>query len=423
MFDRIFRSDAPEWDIAGDAVAEFETRAPLPGRSEISAEAGHRAVWKRVTEGGHSTALIVAPHATVHPAIVALLDPYLKCVPTDWDVLCLGSYYPTPPAHVAGHAFRPSSFSIIHGYAVRDRVANRLLELSKPAEALEQTLARLQAGGSLNVYALWPNLLCPRGSANAPHDFFNSFRQLGQHGRLGNQFFQVAATIGAAVRHGYRPQFPAWKNSTILHESFDQALDPARIAGFYDEPHFHYAPIPDAPNLDLTGFFQSPRYFGGYENLIRQYLRPSDKLRDAVTTRFATLLAKPTVALHVRRADYVGLSHSFQLLPVEYYRAAMKRFGPGHHFAVFSDDPAWCRTAFASDDVEIIEGNPGYADLYIMARCKHQVIANSSFSWWAAWLNENPDKRVITPAKWFGPSMSANDTRDLLPSDWVVLDA
>ena len=145
----------------------------------------------------------------------------------------------------------------------------------------------------------------------------------------------------------------------------------------------------------------------------------SKRLSDAITSRFAQLLVRPTVALHVRRADYVGLTHAFVPLSIDYYRAAMRLFPQESHFVVFSDDPAWCREAFKEERVEVISGNPGYADLYLMSACGHQIIANSSFSWWAAYLNPNPQKRVVAPKHWFGPALAANDTRDLIPPEWV----
>ena len=358
--------------------------------------------------------MIVAPHAGMHPDLPKLFDIYLKSLPDDWEVLTLGAYFRSPPTHLAGHVFRPTGFSLVHGLAIRD---SALAAFRNPSVgvSLEDVVNSHIREGTLNVYSVWPNLIVPAA------EHFNSFRQIGQHGRTGNQFFQVAATIGAAVRHGYRPQFPAWKTSEILSEHFDQRLDLGRIAAVYNEPHFHYAPIPDTPDLDLFGFFQSVRYFAGYEDLIRQYFRPSGRLRDAINSRFAGLLSKPTVGLHVRRADYVGLAHAFVPLPVEYYRAAMRLFPSDSHFVVFSDDPGWCREAFKDDGVEVMSGNPGYADLYLMASCKHQIIANSSFSWWAAYLNPNPEKRVVAPKTWFGPALSQNDTRDLLPPAWITI--
>ncbi len=363
--------------------------------------------WSRIEP--KQDVLIVAPHAGVHPDLLRLFERYWESVPDDWDVITLGAYFRTPPQHIAGHVFRPTEFAQVHGIALRDRAR---VDRSK-GSSIEEVLNVTLRDGSQKIYAIWPNLIAPAA------EHFNTFRQLGQHGRMGNQFFQVAATLGAAVRFGYRPQFPTWKTSEILTEHFDQRLDARRISGTYNEPHFLYAPIPPTPNLDMFGVFQSPKYFAGYEELIRQYLRPSAKLRHAIDSRFPQLLSKPTVALHVRRGDYVGLAHGFVNLPVEYYRAAMRLFPSDSHFVAFSDDPAWCREAFKNDGVEVMSGNPGYADLYLMASCRHQIIANSSFSWWAAYLNPNPQKRVVAPAKWFGPALSENDERDLLPEAWI----
>ncbi|HEY8749797.1 MAG TPA: alpha-1,2-fucosyltransferase [Tepidisphaeraceae bacterium] len=416
MFDRVFRPAQNPSDISWDQfLNEPAHLAPVP--SIIP----YQEIWQGILDHKHSTALIIAPHAEPHPDFQSLFSSYWSAIPQDWDIVCLGAYYSTPPAHLSHHTFAPGEISQVHGYALRDRACAALLQRASTGQSLPQSLTSLHREHQLKIYSVWPNLICPISPTGQPQDLFNSFHQLGQHGRMGNQFFQVAATLGAAVRHGYRPMFPAWRSSQILLEHFDQFLDTSQIAHLYKEPEFHYSEIPHSPNLDLTGFFQSPLYFQGYEPLIRQYLQPSLKLKTAITTRFAQLLAKPTVALHIRRADYIGLAHAFTSLPIDYYRAAMRLFPPGHHFAVFTDDPAWCRWAFQSDNVEIIEGNPGYADLFLMSACQHQIIANSSFSWWAAWLNPNPAKRIIAPKNWFGPALSQNDIRDLIPANWIIL--
>jgi hypothetical protein len=415
MFDRVYcpgKSSAElSWEQFLATPARGTPGAPVQPMS---------ALLQRLLDEKRPNALFVSPHAAMHPDLPTLIGPFWKSVPDDWDVVCLGAYFQSPPTHIAGHAFRPTGISAVHGFALRDRAAQALLQ--RPiGDATETALNALIRDGNFNVYALWPNLICPSDASTGSADRFHSFRKLGQHGRTGNQFFQVAATLGSAVRHGYRPQFPLWNTSQILSEHFDQQLDVRRIAGTYEEPDYHFAPIPSTPDLDLFGFFQSPKYFAGCENLIRQYLAPAAKLRDAVSDRFASLLAKPTVALHVRRADYVGLTHAFAPLSIDYYRAAMRHYPSDSHFVAFSDDPAWCRIAFKDDPVEVISGNPGYADLYLMAACRHQIIANSSFSWWAAYLNPNPEKRVVAPKTWFGPALSQNDMRDLFPSEWITI--
>ena len=101
-------------------------------------------------------------------------------------------------------------------------------------------------------------------------------------------------------------------------------------------------------------------------------------------------------------------------------QSALEHFSDKEYkFLVFSDDIEWCKQVF-DDDFNFIEGEEDYVDLLLMARCKHNIIANSSFSWWGAWLNRNNNKRVIAPKKWFG-SVANLDSKDLLPKGWITL--
>jgi len=88
-------------------------------------------------------------------------------------------------------------------------------------------------------------------------------------------------------------------------------------------------------------------------------------------------------------------------------------------FLVFSDDIGWCKSTFQRPNIHFIEGERDVVDLQLMARCKHNIIANSSFSWWGAWLNPHPGKQVFAPQNWFGSEALHHDTRDLIPENWV----
>src|SRR5579871_1738746 len=138
--------------------------------------------------------LIVFPRAAPHPDFPRLIDDYWKDLPDDWDAVSPGAYAHTPPIHVAGHVFRPTAFSTIHGLALRGRAITALKQSSHAsAEACLNALIQDQ---NLNIYSLWPNLICPTDHAShSPADHFNSFSKLGHHGRMGNQFFQLAATL------------------------------------------------------------------------------------------------------------------------------------------------------------------------------------------------------------------------------------
>jgi len=122
--------------------------------------------------------------------------------------------------------------------------------------------------------------------------------------------------------------------------------------------------------------------------------------------------------LHVRRGDYLQLPTHHPTCTIDYYHKALANFDG--KVLVFSDDIDWCRKTFQDPRFEFVKGNLDYIDLYLMSMCKNNIIANSSFSWWAAWLNDNKDKKVIAPKKWFGPAISHN-TMDLYPKKWRLL--
>ena len=133
-----------------------------------------------------------------------------------------------------------------------------------------------------------------------------------------------------------------------------------------------------------------------------------------------------SVCVHVRRGDYAAARsyHSFfGLLPKEYYEKAIakiKNEADGPTFYFFSDDPAWCRATFTGLKAEFIDHNAGeqaHKDMVLMSSCRHNIIANSSFSWWGAWLNNNPEKIVAAPASWF---KSNRVNSDLLPQSWYT---
>jgi hypothetical protein len=163
----------------------------------------------------------------------------------------------------------------------------------------------------------------------------------------------------------------------------------------------------------LFGYFQTPRYFGEIAEELREELR---SLLNSVcsSSEIHRELAKPgTVAVHVRRGDY--MQHSvFQVCDVDYYRDAinqMRKELSGAKFFIFSDDPAWCRSTFCDDDQTIVDsgeaGNNPLYDLHLMSLAAHHIIANSTYSWWSAWLAQSSTQRVIMPDRWYAGEIIA----------------
>ncbi len=155
----------------------------------------------------------------------------------------------------------------------------------------------------------------------------------------------------------------------------------------------------------LFGYFQTPFYFGGIEQILRNELSTTNLgLETGFESISARLRSDSSVAVHVRRTDYIG-SANLDLCDIEYYRRAMAKLRKEivtPRFFIFSDDPSWCIEHFTDNDSEVVlqVGNCPLVALHLMSLASHHIIANSSFSWWAAWLGKKSGQHVLMPAKW-----------------------
>ena len=164
----------------------------------------------------------------------------------------------------------------------------------------------------------------------------------------------------------------------------------------------------------LVGYWQSEKYFSSPEVMEQIHnafaKRPQEIMNDSVSwSTLQQIECCESVSIHVRRTDYLDMEHIkvHNLCSEKYYKNAIKLVREKHPnavFFIFTDDKSWCRKHFKGQNfinVELQEGeNTDVADLLLMSRCKHHIMANSSFSWWSAWLNDSPDKMVIAPEKW-----------------------
>jgi hypothetical protein len=192
--------------------------------------------------------------------------------------------------------------------------------------------------------------------------------------------------------------------------------------------HFDPTILTITGNVYLQGYWQSEKYFKDIESDIRKELtirHEPDPINSALGT---AIQSASSVSLHVRRGDYVSdpvTSAKFGPLRMEYYVRAVKLIAAlvrEPHFFIFSDDPQWVTQNIGLDyPTTYVNEQPGNhcGELRLMSLCKHHVIANSSFSWWGAWLNPRPDKTVIAPANWF--QEKGRDTSDLVPEGWIRL--
>ncbi len=197
----------------------------------------------------------------------------------------------------------------------------------------------------------------------------------------------------------------------------------------YREPHFKFGPaVMDLPAPHaLIGYWQSERYFLDAADLVRREFTASEPIEPENAAVAGDIAAVTAVSLHVRRGDYVTSTSANAVhgtCSLDYYRMAVeeiKGLVSNPHFFVFSDDPDWTRANLdCNGPTTFVASNPatrGFRDMQLMSLCQHHIIANSSFSWWGAWLNAKPEKIVVAPARWF--ATSKNDTTDLLPPSWI----
>ena len=232
----------------------------------------------------------------------------------------------------------------------------------------------------------------------------------GYFGWLGNQMFQYAATFAASKRAGTSCAFP--ENNPNLFELFTLSANKSNSLqgqNIYQEPHFHYSPIPQSDEIVLHGYFQSEKYFSEY----------IDELKDEFVLRhpkYPEKLDEDYIGIHVRRGDYLNHPTIHPTCSMEYYEQALASL-PDKPVKVFSDDQEWCAKNFKGDKFHI-STKDFIEDFELMRKCNYHIIANSSFSWWAAWLSDS--KKVIAPSTWFGPN-GAGSAKDVVPNNWTKI--
>jgi hypothetical protein len=263
------------------------------------------------------------------------------------------------------------------------------------------------------------------------------------HARGGNvalnlEWFDAVRSASVTTRHYALAPFllpvalvrPWYANSRALLY-FNKALKRigVRRSYFRETDFFSFDPtaLSAEPPIHLSGYWQSWKYFEGISDLLKRELGTPRNLSAASTEMLQRIKSCDAICVHVRRGDYVSNAAASNLhgtCGLDYYRSAMSVISAplkNPYAFVFTDDPGWVRENFVSavpfTVVDINAHEQAHQDLWLMAACSHFVIANSSLSWWGAWLSTAQEKTVICPRKWF--KGGDHDTSDLLPEEWI----
>ncbi len=240
----------------------------------------------------------------------------------------------------------------------------------------------------------------------------------GNFGRMANQMFQFTAAVGLAEKLGtdwYIFNNQEWAHSLDLNKAFKlpntKWIDKNETMSFpdYHEAHWHYDPrlLTLSSPLKLHGYFQCEKYFTHCRDTILEEFTFKDDIYLSSVEKKKSLGDKPLCSIHVRRGDYLNLPQYHPVQGFNYYDAALESVRDrceDFNIVYLTDDPEWVGHNMIPKYGGTVAKGSAYEDMCLMSICDHNIIANSSFSWWGAWLNKNENKVVVSPRNWFGPS-------------------
>lgn len=280
-----------------------------------------------------------------------------------------------------------------------------------------------------------------------------TFSEIGNYGRLGNQLFQFAMLKSISIQQSRHLLLPAQNQHRLdIFNTRYHKVDKNSLTNCFNfsEKQFNYDDdvFKQTNFTNFLGYYQTEKYFKDIDYIIRQEFTLRDERITNYCNDYVDKIRKkynrPVVSLHIRRGDNVPSEKVWSnnidgtyfpnkadyhpLLTNEYISKSMKNFD-GYSFLVFSDtikDVEWCKQNIKADYIEFsdgsdINGHNDIIDFTLMSKCDHNIIANSSFSWWAAWLNNNKEKTVIAPKQWFGKAYANHNTSHLIPENWIKI--
>ena len=260
-----------------------------------------------------------------------------------------------------------------------------------------------------------------------------TYKKIGSNGRFGNQLFQyatlyaVSKTLGCDFGVPYKSKSNNEYSKFYLPECFPNLTakdsSEANILHILQERGFKFDDsvfsVPD--NTDINGYFQSEKYFINYKDkILSEYVFNKQIQQKAFKIR--SLAKSQAISIHLRLGDYLNLQDCHPVCSIKYYQESLSMVPNDLLIYVFSDDLEKAKKFFdfMNRDVIFVEGGDKYVEMCLMSLCDYHIIANSSFSWWGAWLSNS--KKTIAPARWFGDSLKVpQNWSDIYCRNWIVV--
>lgn len=247
-------------------------------------------------------------------------------------------------------------------------------------------------------------------------------------GGLGNQMFQISNAVCQGLKNNipsifqpvaYTPM-QANQPTKYLENIFKKVNFNDSLTGYKTmEYPWHYVDINvkwDSP-IQFYGYFQSSKNFLGFNDEIINLFSPNDNEIYKLKTKYPEINNKNTVSLHIRRGDYLGIGDILPVIDKSYIDHCIELIGTYSYLFVFSDDKQWVKNNLNYPNMIIVDSLEDYEDLWLISMCNHNIMSNSSFSWWGSFLNKHKDKKVFVPSMWFGP-MGEQNYNDIYEQNW-----
>lgn len=257
-------------------------------------------------------------------------------------------------------------------------------------------------------------------------------------GGLGNQMFQWAFARKMSIEYGlelfldlsfFENQYFNGVQRNFELDKFGFPIKKTQELKISDLRNMKFRTIPDKfeyieifldpnENYYFDGYWQSEKYFKDFSDEIISNFSVPIESKKYISSLYPDL--DQTLSIHVRRSDYLLSNGYHPIQDIKYYDSALEKLGVERKILVFSDDLDWCKSNLKYPRIGFCDHPSDLVQLWIMSMCHSNIIANSSFSWWAAWLNQNPNKQVIAPKNWFGPKTNLS-SKDIIPDGWIII--
>jgi len=247
-------------------------------------------------------------------------------------------------------------------------------------------------------------------------------------GGLGNQMFQIAKATAEGLKsntsvifnnvafipmEGNQPT--KYQNNIFRNINFDYIKIPTKRINEITWAHYETEYTYTEPT-EFYGYFQSSENFLNFKKEIQEMFLPTEEFKNKIKNLYPEIFNKNSVSIHVRRGDYLGISEILPVLDKSYFDECISQLEHSNVF-IFSNDKEWVKENLTYKNSIVVDGLEDYEELWAMSLCNHNIMCNSSFSWWGSYLNTNKDKKVFVPSVWFGPK-GEKDYHSIYENDW-----